>query len=84
MDVLVFEDYFYEVWEMVPHSIVSDRDFDRNRSFIQEITFEYWNIYKNTCKEDAFGLVRSEMDTVRCSNLMCVLFKSFKQIGFKS
>jgi hypothetical protein len=83
MDLLNFEDYFYEVWEMVPQTIVSDRDFDRNRSLIQEITFEYWNIYKNTAKEDEFSLIRSEMGTVRCSNLMCVLFKSFKQIGFK-
>lgn len=83
MDILNFDDYFYDVWDKVPHEVVDDRAYTRNLELIREMTFGLWDIYKNTCTIDDYGFIKTEMSTDRAAKIMTNIFENVKKIGIR-
>lgn len=83
MEVLNFDEYFYSVWELVPHEIVNAYMYERNRELIKEMTFGLWEIYKNTIKIDDYDFISSEMSTERAAKILTRVFESVKNIGLR-
>lgn len=83
MEVLSFDDYFYSVWEIVPHEIVNGYMYSRNKELIKELSYGLWEIYKNTFKVDEYGFVTSEMSVQRASKILTKVFETIKNIGLR-
>lgn len=83
MKVLSFDDYFYNVWELVPYTIVNEYTYDRNRDLIKEMTFGLWEIYKNTFKIDDYEFMTSEMSTERAAKILTRVFESVQKLGIR-
>jgi hypothetical protein len=43
-----FEQYFYEVWNTFPQSIVSDEYYSKNQELLEAITFDMFQYNENT------------------------------------
>jgi len=82
MDILSYDDFFYDVWETVSYDIVPSRDYDRNKVLIREMTFGFYHIYKNTCTIEG-GYITSEMLPKRAAKLFEEIFSAIKKIGIK-
>jgi len=83
MEVLGFEDYYYEVWALVPHYIVDQDMYDSNRALIKEITYGLWEIYNITVEVDAYEFVTSDMSVERAAKLLTKIFESIQKIGIE-
>lgn len=84
MELLSFDDYFYEVWDGIDYSVVSPKIFRKNQDLIREVTYSMWNIYKNTYREVEEDYYVSDMSVERCTNVLSAIFLAFKNIGFKN
>ena len=78
MDILNFDEFFYEVWENVSFKVVNSDQWGNNQEFIREITFDFYNIYKNTC-EIKDGNIYSEMSPTRVARLLTLVFQKINK-----
>ena len=83
MEVLGFEDYYYEVWYLVPHYIVSKEMYNDNSGLIKEITYGLWEIYNNTVSVDDYEFITSDMSTERAAKLLTRIFESIQKLGIE-
>lgn len=44
-----YETFFEEVWDYVSHHIVNDDMWEKHTEKFQELTFDLFQFYKNTC-----------------------------------
>ena len=80
MEILNFEDFFYETWEKVPSEVVNDYVWSNNIDLIKELTFVFYNIYYNSIIiKDNY--ITSEMDPQRTANLLISIFSTINKIG---
>lgn len=43
-----YEDYFYECWNQIDETIVSDEYYDRNKELLDSITYDLFYIYSKS------------------------------------
>ena len=55
MDELTYEDFLEEVWDYVPEYVVSDDYWENNQTFIRELTYDLYQLYKKSIIKTSYN-----------------------------
>lgn len=45
---MIFEDYFYEVWNEMPDSIITEEYYNKNEALFEAITYDFFHYNEQT------------------------------------
>lgn len=83
-ELLNYEDFFVYSWDYVSEKIVSDEYWSDNRELINDITFEVYNIYKNTFQQPLLLDVECRVLTPKIAGkLLEGIFDRIIKLGYK-
>ena len=55
MEELTFDAFFEDVWDYVPDYVVDDTFWNENQTFIRDLTFDLYHMYKNSIVKTSYN-----------------------------
>ncbi len=70
MSTLSFDDFTEECWDYVSEYIISDKDWENNKDFIRETTFDIYRLYLNSEEKTIDGKIHHSLPPKLCGKLL--------------